>query len=514
MALRILIGSTVRQKPEILKEFLQSLAEIDCTDLNCDFLFFDNNELQESSALIQNFKVSGSSTFIAGEPPRSLYQCTDETHNWSDELIWNVAAYKDFILQYAFLNQYTHVLLVDSDLILHPYTLQQLIAASVDIISEIFWTEWIKGEGIMPQVWMSGQYRFVSAAHSVSDENAYLQKAADFVNELKIPGVYQVGGLGACTLVSRRAIGAGARFGRIDNVDYQGEDRHFCIRATVLGIKLYVDTHLPAYHVYREGDLAGIEAYKNNCQKVQPTGLNQDFWRPKKKGNSLTLSMIVRNESNRYLKQVLEHALNYIDKAVIIDDASTDGTVEICREILKDIPHTIIELKESQFKQEYILRKRQWDETRRTNPDWILSLDADEIFEDKIISEISDLINQIETDAYCFRLYDFWDDKHYREDQFWQAHLYYHPFLIRYIPGFPYKWRKTPQHCGRLPENVLDRPYINTSFRLKHLGWAREEDRRKKYDRYMQLDPGAVYGNQNQYKSILDPAPNLIKWQE
>jgi len=49
---------------------------------------------------------------------------------------------------------------------------------------------------------------------------------------------------------------------------------------------------------------------------------------------------------------------------------------------------------------------------------------------------------------------------------------------------------------------------------VKHLGWASPADRLKKYQRYMELDPEGKFGIIEQYKSILDPHPNLIKWEE
>ena len=42
--------------------------------------------------------------------------------------------------------------------------------------------------------------------------------------------------------------------------------------------------------------------------------------------NKLTLSMIVKNEENRYLERALKEHKKYIDSAVIIDDGSTDRT--------------------------------------------------------------------------------------------------------------------------------------------------------------------------------------------
>ena len=48
----------------------------------------------------------------------------------------------------------------------------------------------------------------------------------------------------------------------------------------------------------------------------------------KGRSNRLTLCMLVRNESGRYLDRVLKSTAEIIDEAVIVDDASTDGTLE------------------------------------------------------------------------------------------------------------------------------------------------------------------------------------------
>ena len=71
----------------------------------------------------------------------------------------------------------------------------------------------------------------------------------------------------------------------------------------------------------------------------------------------------------------------------------------------------LIENRESIFENEYKLRKMQWDETIKTNPQWILSLDADEIFENSFASGVKDLVNSnLDVDGYSFRLYDFWNE--------------------------------------------------------------------------------------------------------
>ncbi|WP_405153951.1 glycosyltransferase family 2 protein [Paenibacillus sp. FSL K6-0108] len=227
----------------------------------------------------------------------------------------------------------------------------------------------------------------------------------------------------------------------------------------------------------------------------------------------VTLSMIVRNEEHRYLGQALETHRPWIDRAVIIDDGSTDRTVALCQEILADIPLTLIVNPASLFADEVSLRKQQWETTVATGPEWILNLDADEILTTDFGIVRNQLLSGTE-DAIYFRLFDMWSESHYREDQYWQAHTYYRPFLVRYRADWSYEWKETPQHCGRFPLTIQHFAYGCHSPRVKHYGWARAEDRIHKYERYQALDPDARYGWKEQYESILDAEPRLLQWTE
>ncbi|WML35489.1 glycosyltransferase [Clostridium sp. OS1-26] len=513
---RVLIGSTIRQKTSILREFLQSLSELYIQDYNVNFMFFDDNEDLVSSQMLNNFKIQDCETIILRGEKQGRYICDDISHQWKDELIWKVAEYKDRIIDYAKENDYDYLFLVDSDLVLHPETLEKLISTKKDIISEVFWTKWNSSDIEKPQVWVSGNYTlYYKAENEVLTEEEITSRTNAFIKSMRIPGVYEVGGLGACTLISKQALDKGVCYKKLDSVNYRGEDRHFCIRALRMGLKLYVETSIPAYHIYREEYLKGVEDYKNKCRKSIIYRYDT-FTRTavKSKSNTLTLCMLVKNEADRYLENVLKYAAQYIDRAVILDDGSTDNTVEVCKRILKDIPLTIVSNKVSGFNNEVNLRKQLWDMAVKTNPDWILCLDADEIFEDKVKYEITNLINQPYYDYYDFRLYDFWDKEHYREDKYWCAHKYYRSFLVRYQPNFIYVWNETPVHCGRLPLNIYNLPGAISNLRIKHYGWCNEKERIEKYDRYMSHDPEGRYGVVEQYDSILDEIPNLVEWKE
>jgi hypothetical protein len=651
---RALLGSPIRQEPEVLKAFLDSLCSLEKENVLLDFFFIDDNDISSSRDLLASFpEITEGKVIIEQRNKDDIYIRGEDTHYWKENLVWKVAEYKNRIIDYCKQEDYDYLFFVDSDIVLHPKTLIHLIGTSKDIISEIFWTKWHKNSIELPQVWLYDHYSLVPKKRLENIDQAESDKRYNnFIEQLRQPGVYEVGGLGACTLINRQAINAGVNFNEIYNISFWGEDRHFCIRAAAIGLKLYVDTTYPAYHIYRQEDLGGVEFFKNKCKSssFQYTDIlkerafnfakefleafyscdyntnksflevkflnadytnrynskkmrdlhyiatnrticsaivkeitansftesdkkislqckclinaqiNQEFMQKnficnlvldrqqndywliseikvfsedrkllfgftlseliegkerlfKTESNKVTLSMLVRNESKKFIREMLSHASKYIDNAVILDDASDDDTVEICKEMLKDIPLTIVSNKEHGFNNEIALRKQLWQMTIDSNPDWILCLDADEIFEDKIIDIIKGLIDQPNIDHYSFRLYDMWDNNHYRDDGYWQSHNYYRIFLLRYQPNYNYLWNEIPLHCGRLPQNLYDLNGCICYVKLKHFGWSTEELRKEKYSRYLGLDPEGKYGNVKQYESILDQNPKLVKWE-
>lgn len=514
---RVLIGSPIRQKPQILKEFLDSLRGLEQGNLQFSYIFIDDNESEESSILIEQFAEESPTILIkaaTAAEEQKAYVCNDITHYWHEDLIWKVAGYKNLMIEKALEGGYDYLFLADSDLILHPATVRHLADTGMDIISEIFWTAWYPESPELPNVWLYDHYDMARRQRNEKLSSQELTvRMQGFIDQLKIPGVYEVGGLGACTLISRKALLAGAGFSEIQNLTLWGEDRHFSIRANALGLSLHVDTHYPAYHMYRESALTGAGEFKAKCREEKPQSQERyqvkDLRKPK-----LTLSMVMKNEADKYLARVLQEHKTYIDAAVIIDDGSTDNSVEICRTILQGIPLQIIRNSVSKFTNEVELRKQQWQVTAQTNPEWILNLDADELFETRFRHEFQSLIADTTTDLWYFRLYDFWDENHYREDRYWNAQATYRPFLMRYRPDFIVEWNEFTQHCGRFPRNIVNLPYKLSPLRLKHLGWSDPKDRIAKYQRYMELDPEARYGWKEQYESILDPNPRLVEWEE
>lgn len=269
--IRVLVGSPIRQEPEILSWFFFSLACLDTQGIDIDYYFVDDNDDAVCSAIIDTFSVGRNVIVERGHGNLVPYLKDQHTHYWNEQLIWRVAEYKNRMIKHAVDKDYDYLFLVDSDLVLHPATLRQLVSTDKPIVSEIFWTRWQPDQPELPQVWLRDQYSLAPARRGETltpQESA--RRVAAFLRQLREPGIYEVGGLGACTLIRRDALRAGVSFSQIPNVSFWGEDRHFCIRAAALGFKLYVDTHYPAFHIYRKADLEGVVEYVRQAQAGRP----------------------------------------------------------------------------------------------------------------------------------------------------------------------------------------------------------------------------------------------------
>lgn len=57
---RVLIGSPIHQKPNVLREFLNSLLRLNIEQIELDFHLIDDNDDEESSRLLHNLKARAS----------------------------------------------------------------------------------------------------------------------------------------------------------------------------------------------------------------------------------------------------------------------------------------------------------------------------------------------------------------------------------------------------------------------------------------------------------------------
>ena len=229
--MKILIGCPVRQDEQTFKKYLHSLGQLECGDHEVDFYFLlhDSPHLKKFLSVDQYEEVESNTQYIK----------TEDTHHWEPENLSEVIKLKNYLIHRVLTGNYDYFFMVDSDILMHKNTLMHLLKQDKDIIAEIFWTRWNLGRKEDPNAWTHDFYSYINT---------------EIADSWRKKGVYEVGGTGACILIKRNVLEAGVNYMPIKNISFSlWEDRAFCIRASVLGFNIFLDTHYPAIHLYRKG---------------------------------------------------------------------------------------------------------------------------------------------------------------------------------------------------------------------------------------------------------------------
>lgn len=195
-------------------------------------------------------------------------------------------------------------------------------------------------------------------------------------------------------------------------------------------------------------------------------------------------------EADRYLKPVLDQWVTMVDDAVICLNNADRKTKKLVdkygywyynddREwgihqpaIKTDLLHKIAGLK----------------------PDWILPLDADEIYDPEFTRErAEELANRGEI-GWRFAIINLWNDQeHYRKHlTFWNVRFF------QFRPELGLIYAKKNLHCGLAPPIFYDRGGF-APFYILHYGLMKPEDRQMKTERYEKYDPNGKWKSKELY---------------
>lgn len=235
MGLKILITSPVHQKEDIFKEYLNSLNHLK-TPKNSEIhkLFWLHNcpELKQYLNENEYIEVFNNITFEKEK---------GQQKQWKTENYKIVAEMRNAALKYAREKKYDYIFSVDSDVLLHPYTLLLLLHDNKDIVGHLSWTK-LKNNS------------------ELSANCAQYEGWGSYQNEeiFKKGDLYQVGWTGRTTLISSKIFNnSNINYNQILGVDNTGsEDYAFCLKAycNIPDLKIGFETRLPSRHLYQEED--------------------------------------------------------------------------------------------------------------------------------------------------------------------------------------------------------------------------------------------------------------------
>lgn len=226
----------------------------------------------------------------------------------------------------------------------------------------------------------------------------------------------------------------------------------------------------------------------------------------------LIAQIVGRNESDRYLSEVLEHLRGFADEIVFTDDCSNDDTYSIA----ENYGCYTYRTPENLFtKNEGELRQLAWDNLKNhaSVGDWVLAIDCDEkLYHTNDKFSFRELLSLPQYSVMNIVFYHMWNENQYRVDKEWRPNN--SSRLFRYFPSGTFNRRKLA--CGSEPEYVQklvnSRKYLlNSGLVMQHLGYMRDEDKLNKYDRYSKLDGGNFHAKKH-IESIIDEKPKLRDW--
>ena len=147
----------------------------------------------------------------------------------------------------------------------------------------------------------------------------------------------------------------------------------------------------------------------------------------------LVSALLVKNEAGRYLTKVLERCSQFSDEILVLDDRSTDNTIDVARAHGCQVRGRSV-LKGDAWGNEAPARVELWQwMTEAAKDGWGLVVDADQILH----GNPRDLIDTWEVSAWAFVLWDCWDsDTQARVDGPWG-----------YGPQVPRPWLFRPSVC-------------------------------------------------------------------
>jgi glycosyltransferase involved in cell wall biosynthesis len=237
----------------------------------------------------------------------------------------------------------------------------------------------------------------------------------------------------------------------------------------------------------------------------------------------INLLATIKNEEKN-IPRFLEHASKWADYIYIYDDGSKDGTLDIL-DSCKAVSGVIRNEDRGEIRTEGRDRQMLFDLSRESGAEWTMFLDADEILEDRFITEKQIMMNAEDINCYYFHMINFWrSETHYRVDELWNlgypgkmfrnfpnlkmyAGLNHQPMIPINLPGAS-PWYKPNEKSKISDVNILHYGFVDYSFTVY-----------RAY-RYMVRDPlridehGNKHGGYVYYERMIDETGLELKLYE
>ena len=227
---RVLIGCPVRDRGWILPRYLQSLSNLEYPQNRIEYAFVVNDSTDDTMAILQEFaRQSASPVHITLKNMANPHSSSRGAYN-----IDNLAILRNILLNIFLKTRCKHLFSVDSDILVTPESLKELIKLNLPVVSLLVRNDHHLGE--------LGYHNIMKL------QDGHYRPVQDFPRGRPIP----VDCTGAGYLIQRWVIEEkGVRY----CPNRQGEDVGFCEDARAKGIGIWCHTGLESTHVMLKQDI-------------------------------------------------------------------------------------------------------------------------------------------------------------------------------------------------------------------------------------------------------------------
>lgn len=182
------------------------------------------------------------------------------------------------------------------------------------------------------------------------------------------------------------------------------------------------------------------------------------------------------------------------DEIIVLDNGSTDGTLDAYKKYQK-ITRVLHAEGFDEGRDKILLL----EEAKKTKADWILWIDADEIFEKHFTREVVEGYMHSNYNRINFRMCNFWLSKTrcIYDGEYYLYALHPQRSMWKNMPSAYFKNQKI--HNGNIM-GVSGSEFLSP-YRLKHLGYADKAKIEEKIQTYLSVDPNST----RDYKNGINP---------
>ncbi|MDH7506182.1 MAG: glycosyltransferase [Candidatus Thermoplasmatota archaeon] len=236
----VLVGCPVQNREFIIKEYLNCIYNLDYPKEKIIVGFFVNNSIDKTNEIIQEWQQKHKEEYnqMLYFEDKKVYKGKMDSQKRDRRDFTLFAVVRNLFIKKILPYPFDYLFSYDSDILIPPHTLKQLLSHNKDICSILVWNgkTQFNTDNYNYRKWLS-----------VYDKKANIEKWNYYSYRVQPTKLFEVDITGACYLLKRQVLDTGIKY----KSHKYGEDWEFCLSAKERGFKLFCDPTINNFHAAR-----------------------------------------------------------------------------------------------------------------------------------------------------------------------------------------------------------------------------------------------------------------------